>query len=151
MPTTLLRGRYRGLRMRQGSLGGHPGGLQNASGPLLPSDALRWASDEPRMGLRWASDGSRIALDGPQMGLGWASDGQQNAQDVARMVSNGSQNTSLVSNTLSSFRRYQPQFKLFQSGGGSGSSHCNSEAHIICLESSVCQVMFNSYISKLDL
>ena len=67
------------------------------------------------------------------------------------MGSNGSQNTSLVSNTLSSFRRYQPQFKLFQSGGGSGSSHCNSEAHIICLESSICQVVFNSYISKLDL
>ena len=31
------------------------------------------------------------------MGLGWASDGHQNAYDVAQMVSNGSQNTSLVS------------------------------------------------------
>ena len=67
------------------------------------------------------------------------------------MVSNASQSTSLVSNTLSSFRRYQPQFKLFQSGGGSDTSHFNSEAHIISLESSICQVVFNSYISKLDL
>ena len=85
------------------------------------------------------------------------------------MVSNGSQNTSLVSE-----RRqicFVDGFELQQlavvvqilsvlraSEGGSGSSNCKSEvSHIICLEASVCQVAlvrikaFNSYIKKIDL
>ena len=71
----------RGLRMRQGSLGRHPGGLQKASRPLLLSHGLRWVSDGPpiglgwpQMGVGWVSDSLGWASDGPWMGLRWAAE-----------------------------------------------------------------------------
>ena len=85
VPNTLPRRRDRGLRMRQGSLGRHPGGLQKASGSSLPSDGLRWASDGPPMGLRWASDGSRMELGWVSESFRWVSDGQQKGSRMFKM------------------------------------------------------------------
>ena len=85
------------------------------------------------------------------------------------MLSNASENTSLVPDRPRicfvdgfEFQKVAVSVQLLSvhriSEGGSGSSNCKSEVtHIICLESSVCQVAlvkinaFNSCISKIGL
>ena len=80
---TLSPGRVPGLRMRQGSLGRHLGGLQKASRSLLPSDGLGWASDGSQMGFGWGCDG-------PWTGLRWIPDGLRCAAERSRRGTNRS-------------------------------------------------------------